>query len=645
MTRQSIVISWLVITFCRDVVGNQECSASFNDADGSCSVGTGTTAATSVPFCGLYMAESTIPGAGVGIFTAEAKVAGDVVGNGDICIPVIDMYWHNGEKKFFNPFYDYFWNGYTMGMAMETDTGDIEALCPGLDCAINCNLALLNVEKSTPIYNDADLHRSVDPGVGSFSPYGNGTTYVSRPIPAGGELFKHYGDHWFEGRTHIFGLLPLSDDYPTISKLLTKMMKLKTARDATKSELFREFYEDIIVKTINTGEWESRTLNALPKNVDDAKKAGDAGDISVVHQPGATRDLQWLAQNGKCIDHIRSGRSTLRQAGHGAFAKRNLPAGTVITASPLHHIPDYTFMNMYNFTQQTGEDGNVKKSRWYRLVDEVEQQQVLYNYCFGHAESTMLLCPYGVGINYINHNQSLANVRIQWAKGLSLVHSERVVNGGTIEELSQSTKPTLAFDYIATRDIAEGEEIFLDYGDIWEEAWQTHVNNYEAKNPNDAIRYASGHQWNNKLGNLPLRTEAEQVHDPYPTNLQIRCHRSLLQKTLKPNTNFLWKTNQYGLPCRILDRFTESEITNREELLYTVQMEWAAADANDDEDEEDHGLPTSSKTVTWIERTDVPRSAIRFLDMPYTTDIHLVNSFRHEIQIPDDIMPEQWKNL
>ena len=80
-----------------------------------------------------------------------------------------------------------------MGMTAETDSDDVEAYCPGLDCAVNCNPALLNVAKSTPMHDEAGLHRSKDPGSGARSPYHNGTTLVTREIPAGGELFKDYG--------------------------------------------------------------------------------------------------------------------------------------------------------------------------------------------------------------------------------------------------------------------------------------------------------------------------------------------------------------------------------------------------------------------------------------------------------------------
>lgn len=84
-----------------------------------------------------------------------------------------------------------------MGMQMEVEDDDIEAWWPGLDCAINCHEALLNVEKAVPAYDEGGLHRGKHPGAGAISPYHNGTTSVSRMIPQGGELFKYYGDDWY----------------------------------------------------------------------------------------------------------------------------------------------------------------------------------------------------------------------------------------------------------------------------------------------------------------------------------------------------------------------------------------------------------------------------------------------------------------
>ena len=71
----------------------------------------------------------------------------------------------------------------------------------------------------------------------------------------------------------------------------------------------------------------------------------------------------------------------------------------------------------------------------------------------------------------------------------------------------------------------------------------------------------------------------------------------------------------------------------REQFLYTVTLEWAQDDDDDD------GL------VTWLVRTEVPRSAVRFFDLPYTTNLHQPEAFRHAMGFPDDLFPERWRNL
>lgn len=78
--------------------------------------------------CDIYMAESTIPNAGLGIFSAIERNPGDTVGYGDICIPILDL--SNYHKQVWNPFNDYVWAGEVMGMKLEIESGDKEALCP-----------------------------------------------------------------------------------------------------------------------------------------------------------------------------------------------------------------------------------------------------------------------------------------------------------------------------------------------------------------------------------------------------------------------------------------------------------------------------------------------------------------------------------
>ena len=42
---------------------------------------------------------------------------------------------------------------------------------------------------------------------------------------------------------------------------------------------------------------------------------------------------------------------------------------------------------------------------------------------------------------------------------------------------------------------------------------------------------------------------------------------------------------------------------------------------------------------------DLPREAFMFVDLPYSRDIHQPWAFRHMMGIPDEIMPDIWRNL
>merc|ERR1719473_264509 len=59
------------------------------------------------------------------------------------------------------------------------------------------------------------------------------------------------------------------------------------------------------------------------------------------------RNISWIEENGVCLVNIRPGKSTIRQAGYGAFAQRTLLKGEMIVPAPLLNIMDRNSMLMY----------------------------------------------------------------------------------------------------------------------------------------------------------------------------------------------------------------------------------------------------------------------------------------------------------
>ena len=372
------------------------------------------------------------------------------------------------------------------------------------------------------------------------------------------------------------------------------------------------FHDEIYKLVTDTKEiFDSRSLNALPSSLEDAYKVIDAQDIGVLHQSTAMRGLEWLEDHGKCIDHIIPGKSKIEGAGHGAFAKRNLSEGLIMTGSPLHHVPSETFF--YQYDSEKDQDGEDKR------IDHIIGKQLTINYCYSHPEINLFLCPYGAGVNYINHNRTLANVKVQWARDGETGHSESWL-GMSPTDLALKSTPSLAIDYVALRDIKQGEELFLDYGDIWEEEWQDHVSNWKVADHWN--NYTSAARYNAEHADDALRTIKEQKDDPYPVNLQMRCHTKLLeadwqQKPLK------WKNNDKGYPCLIVDR-NDMDKTFSVLFFYKDKGE---------ENTHDHKYRRSS----------VPRKSITFVDSPYSTDMHLFQAFRHPLTLPHELVPDAWK--
>ena len=58
--------------------------------------------------CSLFLAESTIPNAGMGVFTTIALDKGKMVAS-DIGIPIIDLEWHNGGDNVITAGKDFHW--------------------------------------------------------------------------------------------------------------------------------------------------------------------------------------------------------------------------------------------------------------------------------------------------------------------------------------------------------------------------------------------------------------------------------------------------------------------------------------------------------------------------------------------------------
>jgi hypothetical protein len=195
------------------------------------------------------------------------------------------------------------------------------------------------------------------------------------------------------------------------------------------------------------------------------------------------------------------------------------------------------------------------------------------------------------------------------------------------------TPGSLILEVIALRDIAPGEELFLNYGTSWDDAWKVHVANWVPDS--NATRYVYPSEMDETL---PVRTIQEQVNNPYPVNLITMCMTSDFEREnynhleWKEPTEFSWAEGM--VYCHFLDRTYDSRIGDD---LYTVSLIFDSKNKLDLQFD-----PTISNDDLYIDY-HVPRYAIRFTERPYHDDEHLPNAFRHPIELPIHLVPETWK--
>lgn len=338
-----------------------------------------------------------------------------------------------------------------------------------------------------------------------------------------------------------------------------------------------------------------------------------------------------LREVGYCLDNLLPGLSVIEGAGRGAFASRALEKDSIVAPVPLIALSRSSLQMEYS--KQGGTS--------------FERTQLLLNYCFGHhANSSLLLYPYSHGINFINHDSKSPNVRLQWWEGSAAYFNKPIL------ELQQSSTSQLMLELVATRPIKKGEEIVLNYGREWENAWNDHVESWQPRSE-DIIHISAEAMNNDEEQHSVLQTQQEFQAKPYPENVFTSCYYRysdyLLGKTsdgpvpinppADPNSATKrsiakWAPGMISSrnlrPCSVVQRGKDTG----DSYLYTVQI------MNRQTLDEVERIPNGQIHFA----THVPRHAIVFSDKIYMSDQHLGNAFRKEIGL-GDLFPEQWKDL
>jgi hypothetical protein len=217
----------------------------------------------------------------------------------------------------------------------------------------------------------------------------------------------------------------------------------------------------------------------------------------------------------------------------------------------------------------------------------------------------------------------------------------------TIEELASQESRGLSMEIVALRDIERGEEVFIDYGEQWEDAWESHLASWTPPlrhrmhmsatkanaNPEKYLEYFlsydlrkikehpnlySGCVFNDAtLDSSEITTD--KVHDWW-VNLS---DDELLGTYATDGSQFVRAYKSHSedshWPCQVI---APEEGTK----TYTVRI-----------------MMGNDKHAPMF-LTNYSIGGIHFFYNRYSSDQHLPKTFRHHIGIPDKIMPLQWKN-
>jgi hypothetical protein len=587
--------------------------------------------------CGLYVAPSSTQEEESGTTTwglyAGAEIAaGTVIGAPELAInawhlkanaiPAEDHPRAAAWEEIVDFFESYIWVPEPVGGKFESPEGRMVTAVPGPGVLSAFNIKLTNANwkhvdaYARPAWNEqAGVSH---PGRGASSNLYQATIHATIDIAKGSEIFMDYGENWAEEEKREALRL---EDYKNLDATIGKMISFFDKNDdlhaVSKTQIYQFLTRDVMTAAV--GHYKAKTVaKLLPDKPEDLKEIPAKGGILVHSAPTVYRQPEWLQENGFCVDYLVPGPSTIPFAGRGALAKRKIPAGTIVTASPLVQIPDVSILDLHP-VEIDPADGD-----FMRKTNEVTGQQLLLNYVYGHPQSTMVFFPSGPMAGFINHSKKAPNAKLQWSS-----HASHSVDWyqKTPDEVMAESNLGLIMEVVALKDIPEGEEILVDYGDEWQAAWEAHVAAWPAKEewPWRAVDY------NEKYRKEGFETAADLGKDPvYPDNVQIKAFL-MIEESLRAGTKEdpkFWSMPEGGTAYDSDNLFgttviEKNEVDGTNEYL----IRWT----------NNHG------EGTFVDK--VPQDALVFVDAPGQSDFFTDKPFRHYIGIPDDIFPQgPWRN-
>mmetsp|Transcript_14997 Transcript_14997/g.27198 ORF Transcript_14997/g.27198 Transcript_14997/m.27198 type:complete len:528 (-) Transcript_14997:2038-3621(-) len=280
-----------------------------------------------------------------------------------------------------------------------------------------------------------------------------------RHVIPGQELFMDFENHPHRSLgsiTHIFDNIPVDSDYEEADEIIKESFKIKGGHKPKGRAVFtskrRAIHHgtpaiNLLKKTVT--KFHARIGSLLPAELMALQISFGRG---VIQGSLTNRTMYQIEKEGACLDSVHVGDSLIENGGKGIFATRAIKKGQIILPAPLYAL--------------NKQSSTISKD-------------VVVNQCFGHDDSDLLLCPLSL-VAFMNHGASSsktcsvdecvngANADYEWSRWNKI---NLDVDSLSVDDIIQKHNLAISFDMFATRDIAVGEEILLDYGSNWATAW------------------------------------------------------------------------------------------------------------------------------------------------------------------------------
>ena len=377
----------------------------------------------------------------------------------------------------------------------------------------------------------------------------------------------------------------------------------------------------------------------------------------------------------------------------GLFAKRKLNKDVILTSTPM--IPVHK------------EEMTMDREKYARMLEDMEAQQLiekigtppqkkqlLLNYMFGHPESSLLWLastPLLLAANHAPHGKTVQpNAKIQWHKtdvypdtvgGRPLSRRQQFHHVEMLQmdsnEVAMKHGMGLMVDLVALREIDENEEILIDYGKAWDDAWKEHtlrwdstIKAIQAGHARDKLMrkqerkreregqerdgriphkhhqkhvetsmtalpfssYVSANDYNDLHPHDDLQTVVEQMRNPYPSNLQTACYYEIDWIDERENASELTEEVTFESWYNMVDQYNSCllpcVVSERRE--YVPLEEFQALDDDDYVDSEEHKEVENGGSAT------SKRYTVKLLDLQEENtsieyDCHIFKKFEYYI--------------